>query len=45
MSKEENAAAKLLGAKGGQSKSPAKLAAVRKNLAKAREAKAKKEKP
>jgi hypothetical protein len=32
---------KLGGAKGGKSKSPAKLAAVRKNLTKAREAKAK----
>lgn len=46
MSNEKNAAAvslgKLGGLKGGKSKSPAKMAAMKKNLAKAQEARRKK---
>lgn len=39
MSKPKNPAAQSLGAIGGKSKSPAKMAAMKTNLAKAREAK------
>lgn len=44
MSKPKNPAAQSLGAIGGKSKSPAKMAAMKVNLAKARESKAKKSK-
>lgn len=45
MSDEAKAAAKALGKLGGKSKSPAKMAAMKKNLAKAQEARRKKANP